>query len=359
MSLILDPFRLLLISLAGWMNQQQQDVNDYLQEENRVLREQLGSKRLRLDDDQRRRLAVRAKKLGRRVLHELATIVTPETLLAWHRRLIARKYDGSKQRGPGRPRTLEEIRQLVVRMATENRDWGYRRIQGALANLGYEVARSTIANILKEHGLEPSPERNRKTTWKEFLARHWEVMVAADFFTIEAWTRKGLARFVVLFLIDLSTRKVDVAGVARQADGLWMTQVARNLGDAVDGFLLGKRYLIHDRDPLFTEEFLEALRFSGVQSVKLPPRSPNLNAYAERFVRTIKESCLERMILFGEHSLRKAIHEFVEHYHRERNHQGLGNRLIISDGAGSGRDGTIQCRKRLGGMLNYYYRQAA
>jgi transposase len=156
MRLTLDPFRLLLISLAGYLNQQQQDVIDYLQEENRVLREQLGDRRLRLNDDQRRRLAVRAKRLGRRVLHELATIVTPETLLAWHRRLIARKYDGSKHRGPGRPRTRDEIQQLVVRMATENRDWGYRRIQGALANLGHEVARGTIANILKEHGLEPS-----------------------------------------------------------------------------------------------------------------------------------------------------------------------------------------------------------
>ena len=131
-------------------------------------------------------MAVKAQKLGRRVLHELATLVTPETLLAWQRTLIARKYDGSQQRGPGRPRTPNEIQQLVVRMATENRDWGYRRIQGALANLGHEVARGTIANILKEHGLEPAPERNRKTTWKEFLARHREVIVAADFFTIEA-----------------------------------------------------------------------------------------------------------------------------------------------------------------------------
>jgi len=182
----LDSFRLLLISLAGWLNQQQQEVIDYLQEENRVLREQLGARRLRLNDDQRRRLAVKAQKLGRRVLHELATLVTPETLLAWQRTLIARKYDGSQQRGPGRPRTPIEIQQLVVRMATENRDWGYRRIQGALANLGHEVARGTIANILKEHGLEPAPERNRKTTWKEFLARHREVIVAADFFTIEA-----------------------------------------------------------------------------------------------------------------------------------------------------------------------------
>src|SRR5215469_12879608 len=198
----LDPFRLMLISLAGCLNQQQQDIIDYLQEENRVLREQVGSKWLRLNDDQRRRLAVRAKKLGRRVLRELTTIVTPETLLAWHRKLIARKYDGSKQRGPGRPRVSDEIQQLVVRMANENRDWGYRRIQGALANLGHQVARGTIANILKEHGLEPASGRKRKTTWKEFLCRHREVIVAADFFTLEAWTRKGLTRFLVLFFID-------------------------------------------------------------------------------------------------------------------------------------------------------------
>jgi transposase InsO family protein len=355
----LDPCRLLLISLAGWLNQRQQDVIDYLQEENRVLREQLGGRRLHLNDDQRRRLAVKAKKLGRRVLHELATLVTPETLLAWYRRLIASKYDGSQQRGPGRPRTPNEIQQLVVRMATENRDWGYRRIQGALANLGHEVARSTIANILKEHGLEPAPERERKTTWKEFLSRHREVIAAADFFTIEAWTRRGLTRFIVLFLIDLSSRKVEITGIARQANGLWMSQVGRNLSDAADGFLVGKRYLIHDCDPLFTAEFLETLEASGVKSVKLPPRAPNLNAHAERFVRTIKESCLERLILFGECSLRKAIHDFVMHYHHERNHQGLDNRLIMQEECQASRTGAIQRRQRLGGMLNYYYRQAA
>jgi transposase InsO family protein len=354
-----DPLRLLLVSLAGWMSQQQQDVIDYLQEENRVLREQLGNKRLRLNDDQRRRLAVRAKKLGWRVLHELSTIVTPETLLAWHRRLIAMKYDGSKHRRPGRPRTLDEIERLIVLMATENRDWGYRRIQGALGNLGHEVARSTVANVLKKHGMEPAPERIRKTTWKEFLAWHWEVTVAADFFTIEAWTRKGLTRFVVLFLMDLSTRRVEIAGVARQANGIWMSQVACNLSDAEEGFLEGKRFLIHDRDPLFTAEFLEILRISGVQSVKLPPRSPNLNAHAERFVRTIKESCLERMILLGEGHLRRSVHEFVEHYHHERNHQGLGNRLIVEDELRVANGEPVQRRQRLGGMLNYYYRQAA
>ena len=147
--------------------------------------------------------------------------------------------------------------------------------------------------------------------------------------------------------------------MTREANGLWMSQVARNLSDAAEGFLIGKRYLIHDRDPLFTEEFLEILKSAGVQSVKLPPRSPNLNAHAERFVRTIKESCLERMILFGEGSLRKAIHDFVMHYHHERNHQGLDNRLIIKEGSYVSRTGAIPRRQRLGGMLNYYYRQAA
>jgi putative transposase len=138
-----------------------------------------------------------------------------------------------------------------------------------------------------------------------------------------------------------------------------MSQIARNLTDAMDGLLTGKRYLIHDRDPLYTMEFLGILADAGIRSVKLPPRSPNLNAYAERFVRTIKEACLERMIFFGEDWLRNAIREFVEHYHYERNHQGLDNRLIISNNALPSKTGTVQRRRRLGGMLNYYYREAA
>src|SRR5713101_9727780 len=334
-------------------------IIDYLHEENRVLREQLGGRRLRLTDDQRRRLASRAKGLGRKLLAEVATIVTPETLLAWHRKLIAQKYDGSHKRGPGRPRTAGEIEVLVVGMAEENRDWGYRRIQGALFNLGHELGRSTIAEILKRHGIEPAPERSRKTTWKEFLTRHWELIVAADFFTVEVWTRRGLQRFIVLFFIELSTRKVEIAGFAAAANGLWMSQIGRNVSDVVDGMLNGKRYLIHDRDPLFTAEFLDMVADVGVKSVKLPPRSPNLNAHAERFVRTIKESCLERMILFGEESLRTAISNFVAHYLAERNHQGLANRLISPEVGHLENTGGVQRRQRLGGMLNYYYRAAA
>jgi putative transposase len=304
-------------------------------------------------------LAVKAKKVARLVLLEVATIVTPETLLAWHRKLMAQKYAGSRHRGPGCPRTRQRIQDLVVRMATENRDRGYRRMQGALANLGHVVGRSTIANTLKAHGLEPAPERNGKTTWKEILVRHWDVLAAADFFSIEIWTRKGLTRYIVLFLMDLSTRRLHVAGMASKANGLWMAQVARNYTDDVDGFLRTKRYLIHDRDPLYTAEFLAMLRGAGVQSVKLAPQSPNLNVHAERFVRTIKGSCWERVILFGEASLRKAVSEFVAHYHLERNHQGLGNRLIMVPETEVSNQGSIRRRRRLGGMLNYYYRGAA
>jgi putative transposase len=355
----LDPFSFLVVSFAGWINQRQQQLIEYLVEENRVLREQIGDRRMRFTDDQRRRLAASAKKLGRKVLAQVATIVTPETLLAWHRRLIAKKYDGSGYRNLGRPKTLAEISELVVRMAEENRTWGYRRIQGAISNLGHVVAGTTIANILKRHGIEPAPERNRKTTWKEFLDRHWDQLVATDFFTVEVWTCSGLTRFVVLFFMDLSTRRVDIGGIASSANGLWMSQIARNLTDVMDGLFAGKRYLIHDRDPLYTTEFLSILADAGIQCVKLPPRSPNLNAYAERFVRTIKEGCLEQMIFFGEDSLRNAIREFVEHYHYERNHQGLDNRLIISSNPTPAKTGTVQTRRRLGRMLNYYYRKAA
>jgi putative transposase len=164
-------------------------------------------------------------------------------------------------------------------MAEENRHWGYLRLQGALANLGHSLVRTT-ANILQQHGIEPAPERSRKTTWKEFLNRHWNQIIASDFFTVEVWTCSGLKRFVVLFFIELSTRRAQIGGVASKADGLWKSQIARNMTDVVDGFFTGKRYLIHDRDPLYTNEFQNILVNAGIESIKLPPRSPNLNAYA-------------------------------------------------------------------------------
>ncbi|PYQ71348.1 MAG: hypothetical protein DMG04_21545 [Acidobacteria bacterium] len=190
------------------------------------------------------------------------------------------------------------------------------------------------------------------------LETHWDVLAAADFFTVEVWTCSGLTRFAVLFVIELATRRVEITGVMSEPDSAWVLQCGRQVTDAVDGFLIGKHFLLHDRDPLFGDAFRETLAAAGVQTVRLPPRSPNLNAFAERFVRTIKESCLDRVILMGEASLRRAIREFVAHYHGERNHQGLQNQLITRPVAHR-QDGPIACRDRLGGLLKYYHRPAA
>jgi putative transposase len=241
----LQPFHLLVIVLAGWLNRQQQVVIDYLIEENRVLKEELEGQRLRFTDEQRIRLAVKAKVLGRRALDELETLVTPETLLAWHRKLIAQKWTYAKK-GPGRPPVAQEITDLVLRMARENTSWGYDRIQGALANLGHIVAPNTVKNILKRHGIEPAPEREKHTSWKTFLKAHFDVMAATDFFTVEVWTPRGLVTHYVLFIIHLSTRSVQIAGVTVAPNGAFMKQVARNLTDVSDGFLLNKAFLIMD-----------------------------------------------------------------------------------------------------------------
>jgi len=356
--MVFQTWQFILVALAGWLNRQQQDIVAYLTEENRVLREQLKGKRIRFTDDQRRRLAAKGKALGRKVLGEVCTLVTPETLLRWYRTLIARKYDGSAKRGLGRPRVKTSIQDLVVRMARENVSWGYGRIQGALKNLNHIVSRSTIARILKEHGIEPAPRRRKGMSWATFLKMHWAVLASTDLFTVEMMTLGGLVRYHVLFVMELSTRIVKIAGIVPEPDGRWMEQVARNLTDAFDGFLRDKRYLIHDRSPVFTGGFAEILKAAGVKVVKLPPRSPNLSPHAERFVRSIKSECLDKMIFFGERQLRCAITEFMAHYHGERNHQGLGNELIVAEECVGATEGEIRCRERLGGLLRYYHRAA-
>ena len=354
----MNALQLFLVCLAGWLNRNQQNVIQYLQEEVKVLKEQLG-KKPRFSDDQRRRLAAKAKALDRDHLGRLASIVTPETLLAWHRRLIARKYDGSQRRWPGRPSTPAEIRELILTMAQENRSWGYTRIQGALRNLGHEVGRGTIAKVLKEAGIDSAPDRRKGTTWKEFLRQQWAVLGATDFFTVEVWTAVGLVRYHVLFVMRLATRQVQIAGIIPEPHGRWMEQIARNLTDGLDGFLNECRYLIHDRSSLFTAQWSLILESAGVKSVRLPPSSPNLNAFAERFVRTARESCLDQVMLIGEGSLRRVIGELMAHYHRERNHQSLGNNIIKPELPEFPAAGHIRCRQRLGGLFRYYYREAA
>ena len=358
MAAVLHPWQILVTTLAGWINRHQEAVIDYLCEENRVLKQQLGHRRLRLTDDQRRRLAVRGKAIGRRALAEVASLVTPDTILRWHRQLIAQKWT-HKRRSPGRPRVMEIIADLVVRMARENPRWGYTRIQGALYNVGHRVGRTTIANILEKNGIDPAPERGKRTTWSQFLKAHWNVLAAADFFTVEVWGPRGLVTFYVFFVIELATRRIEIAGITPNPNEPWMMQIGRNITDPVDGFLAEKELVILDRDSKFSMAFRDLLKDAGVDVVRLPYRSPDLNAYAERFVRSIKDECLSRMILFGERSLRRATREYAAHYHTERNHQGINNRLIEPDDHAGSASSVIKCVQRLGGMLRFYHRAAA
>ena len=339
--------------LTGWLDRREREAIAYLIEENRLLRQQLGGRRLRLTDDDRRRLAARAHRLGRATLRAIATIATPDTLLRWHRQLIARKWTYAKT--PGRRGVLLEIRRLVVRMAEENPTWGYTRIQGALKNVGHRVGRSTIRRILKAAGLPPVPQR--PTAWQTFLKAHWGVIAGADFFTTEVGTWRGLITYYTVFVIDLASRRVHIVGSTPYPDALFMDQVSRTLTAADSGPLRDHRILICDRDRKWSRDVRRLLGDAGLAVVLTPLRAPNANAYAERFVRSIKEECLDRIIPLGERHFRRAVAEFVDHYHRERNHQGLRNERIegVDQPPSTAR---VLRRARLGGILNYYERAA-
>src|SRR5438093_2121182 len=260
----------------------------------------------------------------------------------------------------GRPPVAEEVERLAIRMAAENATWGYRRIQGALKNLGHHIDAITVRNILRRHHMEPAPQRRKAgMSWAQFLKMHWEVLAATDFFTVEVATWQGLMTYYVLVVMELATRRVHIAGITPHPTAAFMQQCARQLTDPFDGFLLGKRYLIHDRDTKYTQAFDALMKASGVEPVLLPPRSPNLNAHCERFVRSIKEEALSQMVILGERALYYTIYQYLAHYHTERNHQGLDNQLIAPEPGLGSQGGQVRRRERLGGLLSYYYRDAA
>ena len=350
----------LLAYVTGSVNQELLLQNEYLATENLILRTKLPA-RLRLGDPERATLARIGKRLGRKALREVACIAKPDTILAWYRRLIARKFDGSSQRQyPGRPRVQAELEALVVRMARENSGWGYNRIVGALANLGHRLSDQTVGNILRRHGIAPAPKRSQTTSWKDFIAAHMSVLAGADFFTVEVLTWRGLVTYYVLFFLHLESRRVTVAGITRHPDQEWMEQIARSATQETCGYLQPCRYVLHDRDTKFRPSFRSVLAAGGVKAILLPARSPNLNASAERWVRSVKQECLSKLILFSERPLSRTLAEFSAHYHGERNHQGKGNKLLFpqrGDGA-KPRGHPVACRQRLGGVLKYYGRAA-
>ena len=241
-------WKTLLAYITGSVDQELLLRNEYLVTGNRILRNQITG-RIRLNDGERKALADIGQKLGKQALKDVAKIVKPDTILGWHRTLVAQQFDGSQQRqAPGRPKIDKDLEALVLRMAQENRSWGYDRIVGALANLGDTISDQTVGNILKRHGLPPAPERTTTTTWKEFIRTHMDVLVATDFFTAEVWTLGGFVTYSVLFFIHLGSRQVPIAGVTTHPNAAWMVPVARNLTMEEWGFLSPGPSLIHDRD---------------------------------------------------------------------------------------------------------------
>jgi putative transposase len=349
----------ILAYVTGTVDQELLARNEYLATENRILKDQLKG-RLMLSDAERATLSEIGHRLGRKVLAEVATVARPDTILAWYRKLVARKFSGSQARqGPGRPRLKREVEQLIIRMASENRDWGYDRIAGAMANLGYVISDQTVGNVLRRNGLPPAPERKRTTPWSVFIRTHLALLAGTDFFTAEVLTLRGLVTYYVLFFIHLESRRVDIAGITVHPDEPWMKQIARNVTMEGWGALRDCGYLLHDRDTKFTRSFRAIIASGRVEPLALPARSPNLNAYSERWVRSVKEECLSKVLLIGERSLRLALSEYVAHYHAERNHQGKDNVLLFPRDTQTRRGGPVQCRERLGGLLHYYHQEAA
>jgi hypothetical protein len=334
---------------------------DYLREQVRVLVEHQDKqdKRILLTNSQRLRVAARAKQLSRKMLEQCTELFTPDTIMRWYQKLIAEKYDGSQNRTyAGRPQILQEVVDLVIRFKQENPRWGYKKIRDQIVYLGYTICKSSVKNILIENGYDPEPDLTVRSTWHEFIKNHWDVLAACDFFTIELLVGRKLVRCTFFFVMELATRKVFFAPIKLQPDGAYMKQVAKLLTELEEGFLHGKRYLIHDRDPLYTTAGFHAiLKSSGIEPVKLPARSPDLNCYAERFVKSVKSEFLDRLILSSVKQLEYVLEQYREYYHHERIHQSLGR--MIEPKHRLDHMAEVVCIERLGGLLKSYHRLAA
>jgi putative transposase len=246
-------------------------------------------------------------------------LVTPQTLLRWHRELVHRKWTYQHRRSVGRPRLAEHVRELIVRMARENSRWGYLRIKGELQKLGIRVSATTIRNLLRREGLDPAPRRDGPT-WREFLHQQAAGILACDFFTVETmWLRT----YYVLFFIEVHTRRVHLAGVTTSPNGAWVTQQARNLTCDLVEAKQPIRFLIRDRDAEFTGNFDEVFRSDDVKVILTPVRAPRANAFAERFVRTVRAESLDWILIQSRRHLHRVLVEYIDHYNEQRPHRGL------------------------------------
>jgi hypothetical protein len=319
-----------------------------------LLRHQLSvlarqQQRPRLRPADRAFIAALARLLPHRRRHGL--VVTPATLLRWHRELIRRRWT-YPQRRSGRPPTGRALRELAVRLARENPGGGYQRIAGELLKLGFHISPSTVRRLLASAGLEPAPRR-QAVSWPAFLRRQAASLLACDFFTVETVT---LRRLYVLFFIELGSRRVHLAGTPNPS-GAWVVQQARNL--SFTNLFERMRFLIHDRDSKFTASFDEVFRSEGIKVIHTPVQAPQANAYAERFVRTVRNECLDWLLIIGRRHLEHVLRTYIQHYNHERPHRALALQPPQPRAPELPQHGHVHRRDRLGGLVREYYRAAA
>ncbi len=350
--------RKFISALKQVFHSSQEAVIQYLTQEIKFLLSHL-ARRPKPTQGDKTALARAAKAVNPLYLEKTFNLFTPATLDRWYRELVQKKWDYSHlKKKSGRPRISPDLEALILKLALENPQDGYDSLLGRLQTLGFQANAETIQNVLNRNGIPPGRNRQGQLTWKQFLETNWDSMVATDFLTWEVFTPFGLITYYILFFIRLKDRQVHIAGVTPHPNGDWMRQTARNLTDPEDGFLKPGMVLLHDRDTKYTANFTRILNESGVETRKLPPESPNLNAYAERFVRTVKEQCLSRLIITSETQLRKTLREFLAFYHHERCHQGIGNVIPfpLPEHHVNTLEGRITKKSRLGNLLNFYFR---
>ncbi len=341
--------------------------NEYLREENRILKSRIKG-RIIFSDDERSSLVKKAVAMGRDLMKAVVSIVKPDTILAWQRRLERSKWDYSerRKRKPGRPRKPREIEQLVCQLAREN-IWGYRRIRGELLKIAIVVSKSCIADMLRRNDLPIAPNR-KGLTWHEFLSRHMDVLISADLLTKEIWTFCGLKTAYVLMVMHMKSRTVLLCEATFSPNARWMSQMARNILLVADELGIQPRYVLHDRDFLFSYSFDPALHAADVKVLKTPYRSPNLNAHCERVIRTVRDEVLNHLIIFGLSRLQNVLDKWKYSFNHCRPHQGIQQHRpeqvlhglsLPEESLAPIRPSDVECTEYLGGLLKSYSRKAA